>query len=262
MFVGQLLTNSSHAHTVVGTPYYLSPGICLVCALFSVVGFNVLTLLVVSELLSGKPYNEKSDVWALVGRSLPLPASYFIGFSCVVLQGCVLFELAMLKLPFTADNQGALIMRILKGKHPPISAQFSAHVRRLVDACLQMVRVSCVCVCLCVPVLCCGIYVAQDASKRPTVAQILSTATVYAQVLVRSFVCPSAYNSTHVGTVVVAERCRSGRCRKTPPGRHRQQRRQGQGEQKPSQRQRKGRQTRSAASETKQPCQAGHQARA
>ena len=62
---------------MVGTPYYLSPEMC-----------------------EEKPYNEKSDVWAL---------------------GCVLYELCTFKHPFDANNQGALILRIVKGKFLPIS---------------------------------------------------------------------------------------------------------------------------------------------
>lgn len=49
------------ARTFVGTPYYLSPEQC-----------------------SDKPYNNKSDVWAL---------------------GVVLYELCTLKRPFEAENQ-------------------------------------------------------------------------------------------------------------------------------------------------------------
>ena len=55
---------SFFACTVVGTPYYLSPELC-----------------------EEKPYNEKSDIWAL---------------------GCVLYELCSKKHPFKAANQAAL----------------------------------------------------------------------------------------------------------------------------------------------------------
>jgi len=58
---------------MVGTPYYLSPEMC-----------------------EEKPYNEKSDVWAL---------------------GCVLYEMCNQKPPFDASNQGALILKIIKGKY-------------------------------------------------------------------------------------------------------------------------------------------------
>ena len=63
---------ANFAHTVVGTPYYLSPELC-----------------------EEKPYNHKSDIWSL---------------------GCVLYEMCTLKHPFDAANQGALILRIMRGK--------------------------------------------------------------------------------------------------------------------------------------------------
>ena len=56
------------AHTVVGTPYYLSPELC-----------------------EDKPYNTKSDVWAL---------------------GCVLYELATLQHAFDATNMCALVLKV------------------------------------------------------------------------------------------------------------------------------------------------------
>ena len=47
------------------------------------------------EMCEEKPYNEKSDVWA---------------------YGCVLYEMCALKKPFEAKNQGALLIRILRGE--------------------------------------------------------------------------------------------------------------------------------------------------
>jgi NIMA (never in mitosis gene a)-related kinase len=72
--VAKLLgTRMQFATTVVGTPYYLSPELC-----------------------EGKPYNEKSDIWAI---------------------GVLLYEMCTVgKMPFEASNQGALIMRIIRGK--------------------------------------------------------------------------------------------------------------------------------------------------
>ena len=60
------------ASTVIGTPYYMSP-----------------------ELFANKPYNYKSDIWAL---------------------GCCVYEIATLKHAFTATNINALMCRILQGK--------------------------------------------------------------------------------------------------------------------------------------------------
>lgn len=68
------------------------------------------------ELCEGKPYNEKSDVWSL---------------------GCVLYELCTLRHPFDASNQGALILKIITGKYPPIPSSFSSGLRGLLDACLE-----------------------------------------------------------------------------------------------------------------------------
>ena len=67
-----LCETANFAHTMVGTPYYLSPEMC-----------------------EERPYNEKSDVWAL---------------------GCVLYELCTQKHPFEANNQAALILKIIRGK--------------------------------------------------------------------------------------------------------------------------------------------------
>lgn len=72
--VAKMMAESANfAHTLVGTPYYLSP-----------------------EMAEEKPYNEKSDVWAL---------------------GCVLYELCTLRHPFEANNQAALFLKIIRGKY-------------------------------------------------------------------------------------------------------------------------------------------------
>ena len=91
--VAKVLANTAaFAHTMVGTPYYLSPELC-----------------------EEKPYNVKSDVWAL---------------------GCVLYELCTLKHPFDAINQGALILKIIKGTYIPISTTYSEELKSVVDLCL------------------------------------------------------------------------------------------------------------------------------
>ena len=51
------------------------------------------------ELCEDKPYNNKSDVWSL---------------------GVILYELCTLRHPFEANNQGSLILKILKGKFLPM----------------------------------------------------------------------------------------------------------------------------------------------
>ena len=80
------------AHTMVGTPYYLSPEMC-----------------------EEKPYNEKSDIWAL---------------------GCVLYEMCNQKPPFDATNQGALILKIIRGKYNNINACYSKDLQEVIDKCL------------------------------------------------------------------------------------------------------------------------------
>ena len=88
--VAKLLNQTANmAHTVVGTPYYLSPELC-----------------------EEKPYNHKSDVWSL---------------------GCVLYELCTFKHPFEANNQGALILKIVRGKFSPISSHYSKDLRDLTE---------------------------------------------------------------------------------------------------------------------------------
>ena len=68
-----LSTNTNFAKTIVGTPYYLSPELC-----------------------EDKPYNEKSDVWAL---------------------GVVLYECCTQRHPFDADNQVCIQPSILPSIH-------------------------------------------------------------------------------------------------------------------------------------------------
>eukprot|EP00798_Chlamydomonas_sp_ICE-L_P022983 gene22983-30171_t len=100
-----LSTNTNFAKTIVGTPYYLSPELC-----------------------EDKPYNEKSDVWAL---------------------GVILYECCTQRHPFDADNQGALILKILRGRFPPIT-KYSPEIEDLVKQCLT-----------------------QNAARRPTTHQLL-----------------------------------------------------------------------------------------
>jgi serine/threonine protein kinase len=70
------------AHSVVGRPLYMSPELCL--------------------LSLSRPYDHKSDVWAL---------------------GCVLYELTSLRRPFSAQGFAQLIMSVLRGRCAPIPLQ-------------------------------------------------------------------------------------------------------------------------------------------
>lgn len=77
------------ARTCIGTPYYLSPEIC-----------------------ENKPYNNKSDIWAL---------------------GCVLYELCTLKHAFEAGNMKNLVLKIISGSFPPVSPHYSYDLRSLLS---------------------------------------------------------------------------------------------------------------------------------
>ncbi|KAI0222056.1 hypothetical protein LSAT2_026685 [Lamellibrachia satsuma] len=84
---------SDMATTLIGTPYYMSP-----------------------ELFSNKPYNHKSDVWAL---------------------GCCVYEMATLKHAFNAKDMNALVYKILRGKMPAMPKQYSPELTMLIKAMLS-----------------------------------------------------------------------------------------------------------------------------
>eukprot|EP00282_Hemiselmis_andersenii_P029428 CAMPEP_0169454476 /NCGR_PEP_ID=MMETSP1042-20121227/15299_1 /TAXON_ID=464988 /ORGANISM="Hemiselmis andersenii, Strain CCMP1180" /LENGTH=307 /DNA_ID=CAMNT_0009566553 /DNA_START=32 /DNA_END=952 /DNA_ORIENTATION=+ len=63
------------------------------------------------EICEGKPYNNKSDVWSM---------------------GVILYELCMLRCPFDASNLHGLVLKIIRGVYPPISANFSPSLKNLV----------------------------------------------------------------------------------------------------------------------------------
>ena len=81
------------ANTVCGTPYYFSPELC-----------------------KNKPYNNRSDVWAM---------------------GVVLYELATGKHAFDGNSMQQLMQRILKTNAPPLPTTFSRDFRAMLDNCLQ-----------------------------------------------------------------------------------------------------------------------------
>jgi NIMA (never in mitosis gene a)-related kinase len=79
----------------VGTPYYLSP-----------------------EMVEGKPYSTKADVWAL---------------------GVILYHLCALKLPFEANSLPVLALKILKGSFPQIAGtNYSKDLKNLISSMLQV----------------------------------------------------------------------------------------------------------------------------
>jgi len=75
-------------YCITGTPYYISPEIC-----------------------EGKPYDEKSDIWAL---------------------GCILYEMATRQRTFEGTNLPALVNKIINGQIAPIRGDYSADFRKLV----------------------------------------------------------------------------------------------------------------------------------
>eukprot|EP00232_Nephroselmis_pyriformis_P003965 CAMPEP_0182908254 /NCGR_PEP_ID=MMETSP0034_2-20130328/35107_1 /TAXON_ID=156128 /ORGANISM="Nephroselmis pyriformis, Strain CCMP717" /LENGTH=589 /DNA_ID=CAMNT_0025044421 /DNA_START=163 /DNA_END=1929 /DNA_ORIENTATION=+ len=68
------------------------------------------------EVCEGKPYDFKSDVWSL---------------------GCILYEVAMLSPPFSGANMPQVIMKIARGKYPPLSEDYSQELHEVLAACLS-----------------------------------------------------------------------------------------------------------------------------
>ena len=91
--VAKKLSNNDFTKTLIGTPYYLSPEIC-----------------------KSKPYNEKSDIWAL---------------------GCILYELCTFKHPFETTNQAVLVHKILKENPKPIPYTFDYYFNEIIKKLLQ-----------------------------------------------------------------------------------------------------------------------------
>ena len=91
--VAKELNQASFANTIIGTPYYLSPEMC-----------------------EDKPYNQKSDVWAL---------------------GVILYELCTFRHPFNAGNHAALILKIMTANPEPILACYSNNLQKIVNCILE-----------------------------------------------------------------------------------------------------------------------------
>eukprot|EP00656_Telonema_subtile_P041830 TRINITY_DN4713_c0_g1_i4.p1 TRINITY_DN4713_c0_g1~~TRINITY_DN4713_c0_g1_i4.p1 ORF type:complete len:727 (+),score=154.78 TRINITY_DN4713_c0_g1_i4:251-2431(+) len=90
-----LSSETQLAETACGTPYYLSPELCL-----------------------GKPYNQKSDCWAL---------------------GCVIYELLTLRRPFHGKNLHAVVMKICHEECSPLPEECGRPLVTLVMSLLQKV---------------------------------------------------------------------------------------------------------------------------
>lgn len=83
-----------NAKTVIGTPYSLSP-----------------------ELIDNKPYNYKSDIWAL---------------------GILLYEMCALVPPFQSNSIHGLAIKIVRGVFEPLSNTYSKDLRNLVSSLLSV----------------------------------------------------------------------------------------------------------------------------
>jgi NIMA (never in mitosis gene a)-related kinase len=77
------------AKSMVGTPYYLSP-----------------------EIIEGRPYSFKSDIWSL---------------------GVMLYELCALRPPFEGSSMHFLSMQIVRGRYAALPAHFSRDLKTLVS---------------------------------------------------------------------------------------------------------------------------------
>ena len=89
-----LLITGDKAKTMVGTPYYLSP-----------------------EIITNKPYDSKSDIWAL---------------------GVLLYELMTFKMPFNAVSLPLLSIKIKRGVYNPPPNTYSSEIRDLLKKCLTL----------------------------------------------------------------------------------------------------------------------------
>jgi NIMA (never in mitosis gene a)-related kinase len=103
------------ARTTIGTPYYLSPEICM-----------------------EKPYSFASDIWAL---------------------GCILYELAALRVPFDAGSLQSLIQKITRGPTPVIPSTYHQDLRQL----------------------CCDL-LHREQERRPAAAEILQKSVIQAEI--------------------------------------------------------------------------------
>ncbi|CAE8637793.1 unnamed protein product [Polarella glacialis] len=108
-------STAAFAKTTIGTPYYLSPEICL-----------------------EKPYSWSSDVWAM---------------------GCILFEMAALRVPFDAANIRALVTKITRGPTPALPSRYSPDMQRL-----------------------CGDLLQREEKKRPSSTDVLRYPIVQAEI--------------------------------------------------------------------------------
>ncbi len=83
--------------------------------------------------------------------------------------GVVLYEMCTGARPFDARNQGALILKIIQGKYPPLPAHYSPPLRDLVDQLL-----------------------ARDTDRRPTAGEVLAQPAVVERAAALGLTLPAA----------------------------------------------------------------------
>lgn len=110
-----LESTAAFAKTTIGTPYYLSPEICM-----------------------EKPYSFASDIWAL---------------------GCILYELAALRVPFDASSLQSLVHKITRGAAPLLPSAYSSELRQL-----------------------CSDLLHREQSQRPAAPEILQRPVIQAEI--------------------------------------------------------------------------------
>jgi len=110
-----LESTAAFAKTTIGTPYYLSPEICM-----------------------EKPYSFSSDVWAL---------------------GCILYEMAALRVPFDAGSLQSLVHKITRGPTPVLPSSYSSEMRQL-----------------------CSDLLHRDNTQRPAAPEILQRPIIQAEI--------------------------------------------------------------------------------
>jgi len=89
-----LRPGSMQAHAQIGSPYYVSP-----------------------EMWKKKPYDTKSDIWAI---------------------GCFLYELIALRPPFQARDMDSLSKKILTGRYDPLPSSTSPELQKMVRRLLML----------------------------------------------------------------------------------------------------------------------------
>lgn len=92
--LARILSTHNFAVTMVGTPFYMSP-----------------------EVIKGKKYNRKSDIWSL---------------------GCLIYELCALKTPFTGKHMESLSKNITSGRFDRIPFMYSDDLQKIISFMLSV----------------------------------------------------------------------------------------------------------------------------